>query len=590
MMNNKPQSRESLPFSAIKQAVLVSVCLWGYQQTAPVMSHGAVQWLPMACLIIAGALSFKLIAFGLKRLALTLEWIASHQSTGADGSAHWGTAKDVKPELEPNHQGPFWGRLADKSKQLLFIGFQSVAMCVAPAGAGKGIFTVVPMGLSILASKVFVDFKGELICILKEALEKRGERVIKLNPSGLWSEIIGKSDCYNPVDIVTDNFYRPNGLRDVFDDLREIAEQLLPEPEGNKSGERYWRDGSRGLCISFGLLIDILINGYHASLPSTAQLIENRTQLDRDLRWIVGIDFDGKPDQPMPIEKSDWANLHDPEDLAEFIRVVRARAHGILTQMHGEESKTFGSFISGAQLVLSVFAFGRLAPVMGNSTFSMNDLKDGIVSLFIIADSSRMEVYKHYIGIIQWAALTTMKRHPDKKTLVYFIFDEATNYVISGLNKLMTWARGYGIRLIIIFQSMSEFRSTYSEEAEETLLNEAEIKQFLPGQRSPKTLKLISEELLGNNSIMSASVSLQDSDSGAQENMSEKAKALKTMDQIRRSKNGLLFVRGLPAFETEMLSYGEISPWNVLAGINPFHGVPFKQKRKAKLKVKKPHE
>ena len=582
-MNNNQQRKDAPPFSAIKQAVLLALSLWGYQQTAPVMAHGAVQWLPLACLLIAGALSFKLTAFAFKRLALFLEWLASHQETGADGTAHWGTKKDIQSELEPNNSGPFWGRLADKSKQLLFIGFESVAMCVAPAGAGKGIFTVVPMGLSILASKVFVDFKGELICILKDALEKRGERIIKLNPSGLWSDIIGESDCYNPVDIITENFHRPNGLRDVFDDLREIADQLLPEPEGNNGGERYWRDGSRGVCISFGLLIDILINGYHANLSSTAQLIENRSQFERDLRWIVGIDLEGNPAPSMPIENSDWAHLHDPQDLAEFISVVRARANNILIQMTGEESKTFGSFLSGAQLVLSVFAFGRLAPTMSRSTFNMNDLKDEVVSLFIIADSSRMEVYKHYIGIMQWAALTALKRHQNKKTPVYFILDEATNYVINGINSLMTWGRGYGIRLIFIFQSMSEFRRVYGEEAEETLLNEAEIKQFLPGQRSPKTLRLISEELLGNQSTMNASINLQDDDSGAKESMSEKAKALMTADQIRRSKNGLLFVREHPAMEIEMLSYGEVSPWNKQAGINPFHGAPFKQKRKAKL-------
>lgn len=587
-MNNTQQGDQAPPFSAITQTVLVALCLWGYQHTAPILAHGTVQWLPAVCMMMGGAFSIKLVAFGLKRSALTLEWIASHQPTGADGTARFGTVKDVRPELEPDHQGPFWGRLADKSKQLLFINFQSVAMCIAPAGTGKGIFTVVPMGLSILASKVFVDFKGELICILKDALEKRGERVIKLNPGGLWSDIIGPSDCYNPADIITDNFYLPGGLLDLFDDLREFAEQLLPEPEGNNTGERFWRDGSRGLCIAFGLLIDMLINGYDANLSSTAQLVENRTQLERDLRWIIGIDLEGKPASSMPLEQSDWAHLHDPEDVAEFISVVRARANNVLALMKGEDSKTFESFLSGAQLVLSVFTFGRLAPVMRHSTFSMNDLKNGIVSLFIIADSSRMEVYKHYIGIIQWAALTALKRHPDKKTPVYFILDEATNYVIAGINKLMTWARGYGIRLIFIFQSMSEFRSTYSEEAEDTLLNEAELKLFLPGQRSPKTLKLISEELLGNESIMNASISLEGN--GATEQMSEKAKALMTMDQIRRSPYGLLFVRNCPAFEVEMLSYGAISPWDEQAGVNPFHGAPFIQKTLATLDIEVPDE
>ncbi|VAW75388.1 hypothetical protein MNBD_GAMMA13-698 [hydrothermal vent metagenome] len=422
-----------------------------------------------------------------------------------------------------------------------------------------------------------------MICILKEPLEARGEIVRVLNPGGLWSEIVGEGDCYNPLDIIVDDLHRPGGLRDVADDLRELTAQILPEP-GESDGENtYWREGSRR-AIADAILLEAMVEEYNATLSSVALLIENREALEQNLRWVVGVDLEGDPlpEGPMPIEQTTWAKKHDPQDVTEFTLLVRARASNLLALMSGGDSKTFDSFISGAQQALSPFAFGRLAPAMRRSTFSMNDLKEGDqpTNLFIVADASRMEAYKAYIGLIQWCAMTAIKRHPDKARPVYFIMDEATNYKIHGLKSLLTWGRSYGLRLHLIFQDLSAFEDTYGKSALETLFSETEIKQFLPGQRSPKTLEIISKAL-GDQSVMAASLSQQDK--GLQENMSEAARPLMTADEVRRSPYGLLLVRRARPVLLEPISYAEIHPWRKQAGINPFHGKPFLKKVRLKL-------
>lgn len=238
-------------------------------------------------------------------------------------------------------------------------------------------------------------------------------------------------------------------------------------------------------------------------------------------------------------------------------------------------NKTFDSFISGAQQALAPFAFGRLAPAMRRSTFSMNDLKEGDspVNLFIVADASRMEAYKAYIGLIQWCAMTAIKRHPNKSRPVYFVMDEATNYKIHGLENLLTWGRSYGLRLHLIFQDLSAFERVYGRTALETLLSETEVKQLLPGQRSPKTLEMISK-MLGEQSVMVAGLSRK-KEAGCHEQMSESARPLMTPDEVRRSPYGLLLVRSAPPALIEPISYAQIHPWRKQAGINPFHGKPF---------------
>ncbi len=587
-MSISRQGQQSSP-NRFVQCVVTGLCAWIYLKTAPAMVGDEIVWLPMLALCLAIVLGISLFTHGLMMMAYFFSWLSIHQDTGLEGTARWGEFKDIKPELEPKKTGAFWGMTLGKKQKPLFIDYASNAMTVAPAGSGKGIYTVVAMGLSIRFGKVFSDFKGELFSILKAPLEKRGETVRVLNPAALWSDTIGESDCYNPIDIIVDDLYRPGGLRDVPDDLRELSAQLSPEPAEEDSDDSYWREGGRRI-ISDETLLEAMIEGYDATLASVALLTEDRKALERNLRWVVGVDLKGQPlkDGPMPIEQAGWAKYHSEQDVTEFAKLVRARASNLLALMCNPDSKTFDSFIGSAQQALAPFAFGRLAPAMRRSTFSMDDLKDPeqITNLFIVADSSRMESFKKYIGLIQWCAMTAMKRHENKKQPVYFILDEATNYKVFGLEDLLTWGRSYGLRIHLIFQSLSAFEKTYGKSALQTLYSETEIKQFLAGQRSPKTLELISQQLLGKESLMNASMSMNTLEDRTNTQMNEKGRPLATSDEIRRMKCGILIVRQSLPLLFEPVSYGAVHPWRKQVGINPFHGKPFLQKVKLKLKNK----
>lgn len=419
--------------------------------------------------------------------------------------------------------------------------------------------------------------------MLKAPLEKRGETVRILNPARLWEDRIGPGDCYNPLDIITDSIHRLGGLRDIPDDLRELTAKLLPEPAQTDDENSYWREGSRR-AIADAIALEVMVEEYNATLSSVALLIEDRIALENNLRWIVGVDLEGKslPGGPMPIESTHWAARHDAADVAAFARLFRARARNLLALMTGPDSRTFDSFISGAQQALAPYAFGRLSPVMQCSTFSMNDLQEGDkpTSLFIVTDASRSEAFKPYQEIMQWCVMAAIKRHPAKEKPVYFILDEATNYRVHGLESLLTWGRSYGLRLLIIFQDFSAFERSYGKDALETLLSETEIKLILPGQRSPKTLEMISK-LLGYRSVMSASLSA--SVEGLREQVSESGRALMMADEVRRSPYGLLLVRSARPALIEPVSYAEIHPWRKQVGINPFHGKRFLKPIKLRL-------
>lgn len=579
-MRRSENNREHFPSLVIVSGLL----FWGSLQVGPLFVGDNIQWLAALFYSLTALMFLRVTVQLLKFLARFLDWLSTYQPTGKNGTANWASLKDLKKELSRKQTGPFWGRMAFGKQFPIFSDYASNAVTIAPAGSGKGIYSVITNGLAIRSSKVFSDFKGELICILKEALEKRGENVRVLNPAGLWAELVGEGDSYNPLDIIVDDLERVGGLRDVPDDLREECAQILPEPAQSNGDDSYWREGSRK-CMKTAMILQCMIEGRDATLSSAALLVEDREALAHNLRWIIGINEEGNPlpDGPMPIESCSWAKNHNAQDLAEFIQWLRAQSKSLLDLMGNGESRTFDSFISGAQQALAPFAFGRLSPAMGRSTFSMNDLKskDKPTSLFIVADASRMEAYKSYIGLIQWCAMTTIKRHENKSVPVYFIMDEATNYKIHGLTSLLTWGRSYGLRLHLFFQDISAFENTYGTTAVETLLSETEIKQFLPGQRSPKTLALISQ-LLGDQSVMSAGLS--PNENGVQENTSETGRKMMTEDEVRRSQYAIVFIRQSPPALIEPVSVAEISPWRKQVGVNPFHGKLFLKKIKLRLR------
>ncbi len=584
-MNPQHPNNQQPPSLLAIASIAGGLVWWALHLDMP-LAGAHFNWFSAFVYFMAGLFSLHAVIRLLENISRFVDFIGSRRPTGQHGSASWAALKEYKEDFTKDRTGPFFGRALDNSRSALFFDYASNAMTVAPAGSGKGIYTVVNNIMSIRHSKTIADFKCELLCMCKATLEKRGEVVRVLNPGNLFSEIIGQSDSYNPLDIIADDLTRSGGLRDVMDDLREMCAQILPEPGDKESDNSYFREGSRRL-IADAILFEVMIELFDTTLSSIALLIENRTRLEDMARWVAGVDIEGNPhpDGPFPIEQTEWAQTHDPQDVAEFASLVRARAKNLIALMSGGDNRTFDSFITGAQQALAPFAFGRLAPAMGRSTFRMNDLKEGKrpTTLFIVADASRMEAYKAFVGLVQWCCMTAVKRHENKDRPVYYILDEATNYKVNGLENLLTWGRSYGLRLHLIFQDLAAFERVYGKTALDTLLSETEIKQFLPGQRSPKTLVLISKQMLGDQSMMAIGTSRSAEQPGLSENLSEAGRPLATPDEIRRLLAGILFVRQHRPILFIPTSYAEIEPWRSQVGINPFHGKPFKKKVKIRL-------
>ena len=575
------QSNQGQPISLV---IMTALLIWAALEFGPVLDDGEIRILPAIAAALAAMGCINLLIALLSMAVRVIDYASAHSASGKEGTAMWERFREIKKELLPHDEGPFWGVARDKNRKGLFMDFSSNAFVVGPSGSGKGHTSVVPMILSIMHSKIITDFKPELLCICKSALEEMGQIVIALNPFGKYSERTGKSDSLNPLDIVVDDLYREGGLLDVLEDDREMNLQLYPEPPDSKGDDRYWRDGARDL-LSLTKLIECMMNGYDATLAAISRQIENRIGLSETLCMVAGIEADGKPSEsgPFPFESADWAQIHDAEDLSEFLGTIRSRAEDALALMR-DDPKMFSSFAKGAALALSPYSFGRLSSAMKRTSFDFDAIKSGDVPLniFIVGDASRSEATEKFFGLMQWTMQLKLKRHPHKAVPVYQINDEASNYAVHGLISLMTWGRGFGIRTIQFFQNFSSYEAKHGKKAVDVLISESEIQLYLPGQRSPETIKRI-VEILGRQSVMAARFS-QNVSSGLREDMGESARPLATHDEVRRSEYGYLIVRQYLPILQMPVSYSQISPWRSMADINPHHGKPFLQKIKLRLK------
>ena len=286
----------------------------------------------------------------------------------------------------------------------------------------------------------------------------------------------------------------------------------------------------------------------------------------------------------MPIEDCPWNDgRHDPESVEAYIRYFRNLGTKVANLLGSSDSRTSDSFLTGAQQAVESFNITtRAHKNTQRSTFRFAEQKDEgapPVTVFLMADASRIEAQKQVMGLIQWCMLTELKRHPNHKKPVYLIADEATNLKVHGLEDLLTWGRGFGIRILLIFQSLAAFRKTYGKDALATLQNETEIKLFLPGQKDPETLTLLEQSYLGQQSYVAV---------GRNGNLSapdywvsgtdyrEDGRPLMTIDELRRTSKAILFLRRCRPILADLPPIAAIHPFRDMIDINPFHGKPFR--------------
>lgn len=573
---------------------LVPVALLGtgsylaYAELGPAMDGVTVVSWPAA---IAAGMGVISAAAGLSSscalIAAMLETAETFIPRGK-GTAKWARWKDLKKDILHAGWGPYWGTYAhgfiNRGKPI-FAEHTAPAAIFGNTGSGKDIRHVIPNIMTIPHSKFIPDFKFATCHMVKDALEERGETVHVVDVGGKGK---GKfTDAYNLLETLIDGFATPGGLMDVDADALELAEQLYPKPDGGSSEDPFWRESTHDV-LKMSFIQPILFHGLKGNLGHSNQLVGNRLAFLQEMQWVCGQlkDKDGNLQPAMPIEDGPWVELHDPDEVERFIEKYRSDAAELVDLFSGDQGNMDKALLRGTKNALKPFSpASRAYKAISHSTFRFSDMRKGdkAVNVIVALDSSRLKQQSKINAALQWAAKKEWERHENQHVPVHLIGNEITNSKLDELPSFLTWAREYNIIISLYIQSPDAFRLAYGDKAFGTLLSEAEIKLFLPGQRSLEIQELI-ETLLGEESYTSKSYNGNYDEFGLQGfGYQEDVKPLMSKREISETDKGILFFKNHAPTAVNLPVYAAIDPIRDQIADNPFYGKPFLQKVKLRL-------
>lgn len=394
-----------------------------------------------------------LLGLGLGLTAILLVWLLrnlARSPANIYGSASFATPLELR-RAGLRHDGLILGKMGGR-----FIRYARPGhlLTFAPTRSGKGVGAVIPNLLDHPGSVVVTDIKGENYRTTANDRRSRG-RVVAFAPFDANID----SASYNPID-----FIRTGTANDV-DDSRLIAEMIVA-PEGQESN--HWEREARVLVTGIILFIATDLP------PHRRNLHEARTLLMRDR---AGFDA--------------------------VINAMRQSEHPVVCRVaegfSQKEDKERSAVISTAQSRTEVFDSPQLSAITAKSDFRMEDLKKGVLSLYIIIPPEYVTVYQPFLRLLiglSTAAMTRNARLP--KHNVLFLLDElpALGHM-RPIEDGIGYLAGYGASLWLFVQDLDQLSQTYKKWR--SLIANCAVRQAFNVQ-DPDTARLLSS-MLGQRTV-----------------------------------------------------------------------------------------
>lgn len=365
---------------------------------------------------------FRLMGTGLKYLLLGY-------TTKSTSGASFAPQKQYREFLNASNRGLLLDgvdlRLSERDS------FQNVAL-MARVGTGKTTRYVVPNVLDKArthCSMVINDPKGEVFALTSGYMQKRGFKVITIDPEDLTP-----SSRFNPL----------MEARELIE-LEQIAEILVRSGLPSSSGkDDFWLQGA----IRFvSLFIKCL---KHAGEENPAWF-----NLHNLYYLFQNFGEDGHKLDDFMSRYTIYPDHPDDESLwNEWKGVLTGNPEGIQ------------SFVLNAITALKALSNPRVGKLTARSDFSLEDMRKEKTVIYVITPAQHAEYYSFLTSLFFRSVFNAcMRRLPDRKTLpVYVLYDEFGHSTIPNFVSTANTIRGYKVSLSIILQSVSQLNARYGKD------------------------------------------------------------------------------------------------------------------------------
>ena len=440
------------------------------------------------------------------------------------GSARWGTAKDIKPFIDP----VFKNNVILTRTEYLTINTRPKnpanarnlnACVIGSSGSGKTRFWLTPQLLQAHSSYVVVDPKGSILGQVGHFLQKQGYRI----------------KVFNSVDFTKSMHYNPIAYLKTESDILKFINALITNTKGDgKEGDEFWTKAETLLYCA--LVAYIVFEGpeEERNMNTLVEMINSMEvrEDDETFKNVVDYMFDG-------LER------RSPQHFA----VRQYKKYKLAS------GKTAKSILISCGARLAPFDIPQLREIMSYDELELDKLGDKKSALFfLISDTDT--TYNFLVALAFSQMFNLLCERADNTyggRLPYHVrvlWDEAANTgQVPGLEKIVAVIRSREISLTLFYQAMSQCKALYKDHSE-TIMGNMDSIVFLGG-REASTLKDISENWLGKATIsMQTEGRSRGQSESYSQNMQRLGRELMTTSEITTMPGDkcILQLRGLPPF------------------------------------------
>jgi type IV secretion system protein VirD4 len=369
-----------------------------------------------------------------------------------DGSATLATFEDLR---EYYYRPGLWvgGGLTLDSGHIL---------TVAGTGAGKSVNlfvnAILDQAYQYNGSFYVNDIKGELAAICAGPLKRMGKRVITINPWQLLPDNLPESECYNPLQLLSDSM-----SIDLVDDIALLAELLIPMKQDDKNA--FFTNSARAMISGFLLYIVCSKDYPNPTLTDLWKMVR-----------LTGDDFDNL--------LADMNGIRHPL----YAETIKQAAQEIVKQLGSPE--TFSSIVSNVLDATSFMKSPALQKTLVNG-FNPYDLTaDQDTVVFFILPVDKLSSQSTLLRLVTVSMLRACVRKPTGKRVTFLLDETASMGYLSEVPTALAAYRGFGISMHLVFQDHLQIQAVYGN-IWESLIANCKVRQYF-GITDNTTLDYIS--------------------------------------------------------------------------------------------------
>jgi len=387
----------------------------------------------------------------------------------------------------------------------IWMSVEDTLLIIGPPRSGKGTNFVIPLLHAAPGALLTTSVRPDNVKLSMRQRERMGSRAHVFDPAALVSGI-GSAVKWDPlVGCESDEVVR-----------RRVAAMMPAETfSGTKSGD-YWASASQ-------MIIGSLVHA--AALPE-----EGRRKSMRDV----------------------WRWLSDPTAAREAVQILESHPQAApgwgaaLSALLNAPAESRANKWDAAVTSVNYLSYGRVQEMLcpepgeGFNPWTFLEAKESLFLLGTVSgDTTMNRLAVMLFDEISNTALELAAIAPGERLSppAWFVLDEAANFAIPNLPKILSYFSGSGLVLVPIFQDISQARAAYGADEADAIMANCLVKVFLPGRTKARDLEEI-EKLFGQHKVMQASRSLTSGESRTSMQYSTHDESIITAAQIGGMRRG----------------------------------------------------